>query len=93
METIKIQYKDLPKYDTHPYPEFDYCRKLLKQGVSPDTRLELYRGDMPSLYINTIAAGAKLIVREEYGCIFGKYRPFPAARIAGKAVGIDRGCV
>lgn len=58
MNVIKINRKDLPsKSDT---PAFDYCRKLLKEGVDPETRLEIYRERETWDYaIESIGEGAK----------------------------------
>lgn len=58
MNTVKINRKDLPsKSDT---PAFDYCRKLLKEGVDPKTRLEIYRNrDTWDYAIESIGEGAK----------------------------------
>lgn len=58
MNTVKINRKDLPsKSDT---PAFDYCRKLLKEGVDPNARLEIYRNHETWDYaIESIGEGAK----------------------------------
>lgn len=56
-KTIKVQMTDTYSMPAH-------CRRLLKAGESPDTRLEAYRGEMLCLITNNIGKAAKLEVRE-----------------------------
>jgi hypothetical protein len=80
MELIKVEMDDCrratrPQSDT---PVFDYCRKLVSDGVDSSTKLEVYRGTVLALTIRTIGEGAKLTVKEN-GCgtsVFAEYRPF-----------------
>lgn len=44
-------------------PSFDYCRKLIKQGVSPEEVLEVYRGEELAYSVN-IGEGAKWKINE-----------------------------
>jgi len=65
MKTLKINRKDLPsKSDTLI---FDYCRKLLKDGVDPETRLEIYRHpNYWDVAVTSIGEGAKWSVNHNY---------------------------
>lgn len=63
MNTIKIDASQL--YKTAKAPIFDYCRKLIKEGVNPNTRLEVYRGHSdPDVSVPNIGEGSKLTIRE-----------------------------
>lgn len=73
---MKIQIKALPK-SKNDTPIFDHCRKLIKDGVDPETLLEAYRGDTLCLSMK-IKDGAALTVKDYK---FKKYKPFPANRI------------
>lgn len=44
-------------------PIYDYCRKLIKDGVEPSTLLEIYRGEILSVSVN-IGEGSKWSIRE-----------------------------
>lgn len=44
-------------------PGFDYCRKLIKDGVDPKEKLEIYRGETLA-YSMIIEEGAKWKIRE-----------------------------
>lgn len=80
MKTIKIQFEDLPNTNATS-PAFSYCRKLIKEGVDPDTRLEIYRGKPDWDYaIANIGQGAKLTIQEEPRLRIIKYRD-PALRL------------
>lgn len=63
MRTIKVDIKNLSK-KTHT-PIFGYCRKLIKDGEDPNSRLECYRGDMFCLSVDPISEGARLTVKED----------------------------
>jgi hypothetical protein len=81
VKTIKIQISDIWNKRAEPKnhsPIFNYCRKLIKNGELPETRLEVYRGDI--LCIATeIVEGAKLAVKEDEkkGPMFDKHRAKP----------------
>src|SRR5258707_15730681 len=67
---MKIQLNDIRKKSTWNGKEppnhsvgFDYCRKLIKQGVDPKERLEIYRGDQLA-YSMILEEGAKWKIRE-----------------------------
>lgn len=66
---IKVNRKDIE--DRTDTPALNYCRKLLEDGVSPDTRLEIYR-DKPEwdYVISSIGEGAKWTVEHN------KVRPY-----------------
>lgn len=81
---------DNKKTDT---PIFDYCRKLIKEGIDSKVSLEVWG---PSLVDKTkdvyimrveVGAGAKLTVDQET-TTFALYRPFPNRRFSrdGSAV-------
>lgn len=62
MKTLKVKFSDLPKGKT---PILTYCRKLIKDGVDPDTRLEIYRNhEYWDIAVKRIEDGAKLSVLE-----------------------------
>lgn len=86
--TIKIQMTDVwdsPKEPENNSPVLDYCRKLIKEEVDPNTRLEVYRGEMLALVINNIGEGAEWTIKEnnKVGPKFVKYRPFPTNKLRG----------
>lgn len=56
MKVIQIELTDLPGPDPSV---LDYCRKLLKEGENPKTKVEAYRGAMLCLTIENIEEGAK----------------------------------
>lgn len=69
MKTIKVKFSDLRK-DTDT-PILAYCRKLIKDGVDPNTRLEVYRErDTWDVAVTNIGDGAKMDV---VGVSFTKY--------------------
>lgn len=61
MNTIKVMFTDLPRESA-----LSYCRQLLKEGIDPDTRLEVYREGKTEwdLAIPNIGIGAKYSVQE-----------------------------
>jgi hypothetical protein len=71
MKTIKVNFKDLRKdIDT---PILAHCRKLVAEGVDPDTRLEVYRErDTWDVAVTNIGDGAKMAVHGKY---FTEYTP------------------
>lgn len=76
--TIKVQVNDIVILkDQDPFTT--YCRKLIKDGAKPNTRLEMYRGDILCLFTNNIGKTAKITVREDErrGPEFTKYKEFP----------------
>ena len=69
-KTMKVQLNDIRKKSTWNGKEppnhsvgFDYCRKLIKQGVNPKERLEIYRGEELA-YSMILEEGAKWKIRE-----------------------------
>lgn len=64
-----------------------YCRKLIKEGVSPDTRLELYRTrETSDVTVSHIGRFAEFIaVDKPAGVRFVKYQPTIAERKAHEA--------
>jgi hypothetical protein len=71
METIKVKFTDLPKNTDTPI--FTYCRKLIEEGVNPDTRLEVYReSDTWDIAVSNIGIGAETDVKRTS---FVKYHP------------------
>lgn len=74
METIKVQIQDLSKGRT---PILSYCRKLVADGVDPDTRVEFYRNNSePDVIVTNLGETAKLTVLEnaEVGPVFRTLR-------------------
>ncbi len=76
--TIKITFEDLKDKSIT-----DYCRKLLKEGVDKNTRLEVYRDnkDHWDLAAKNIGEGAKLM---NNGDSFIKYKPKRLKKPAGE---------
>lgn len=79
---MKVQLNDIRKKSTwegkeprNHSPALDYCRKLLKQGVPPEEKLEVYRGEMLA-YSMVIGEGAKwkVLENEKEGPRFVKYK-------------------
>lgn len=65
METIKIEWDDIPNRDRSKTPFFTHCRRLLKQGVNPDTRLEIWKDEQLRVYTpKNIGESAKWTVLE-----------------------------
>lgn len=70
----KVQFSDLPEHRT---PIFNYCRQLIKEGIEPSTRLEIYRDNEEwDVAVTSIGLGAKLTVIEniKQGPFFASYR-------------------
>lgn len=70
--TIKVQLNNIRDKSTwggkepkNHSPGFDYCRKLIKEGTSPDESLEVYRGDILSRTYGNIGEAAKFKIRED----------------------------
>ena len=61
---MKIDMKDIPETKRGD-PILNYCRKLIKDGVDPQTKLEVYRGEQLDVTIRTVEAGSKLTVTED----------------------------
>lgn len=90
---IKVQMEDL-----HGLTCSKYSRKLLRQGVDPKEKVEIYRGEVLSLTIKEIGLLADLDIEEnpERGPYYRKYRPMTeeaVKRIAQKREGRGAGCV
>lgn len=87
---MKVQLNDIRHPDTwggmepvNHSPGFDYCRKLIKDGVDPNERLDIYRGDALAYTITSIGWGAtmKVLENEKRGPAFKKYESFNDNRI------------
>jgi hypothetical protein len=63
---MKIQLQDIP---TKGYcPILSYCRQLIRDGINPKERLEVYRGDILAITVKNIKIGAGLSVKDnKYG--------------------------
>lgn len=74
MNTIKTTFDGLEEMGFESVT--DFCRALIKEPgpyeVSPETKIEVYRGDMLCLTVNDIRKAAKL---RPTGVGFTKYRP------------------
>jgi hypothetical protein len=78
---LKVNRKDIP--DTSETPIFDYCRKLVNDGVDPMARLEVYRDrEGFDIAVNNIGYGASLSVT---GVHFTKYRPSHIRKAIGSS--------
>lgn len=83
MNVIKITMAEAikAKVKTRDTPILDYCRKLIKEGKDPNTRLEVYRNHpTPDVICRNIGEAAKLTVTESSSqdIRFAKYESFPA---------------
>src|SRR5687768_14134801 len=71
-------------------PSFDYCRKLLADGVDPKDCLEVYRGEKLAYTIASIGWGAtkKILENEKQGPKIVKYKsnPWKLARMTKNGV-------
>lgn len=94
---MKVQLNDIRRKSTwggkepeHHSPALNHCRKLLKQGVDPSERLDVYRGEELAYSVTSIGEGAKWRVHENKnsGPFFVKWKenPFKLAREAAKAL-------
>lgn len=61
---MKVQLNDIRHPDTwggkepvNHSPSFDYCRKLIAEGVNPKEPLEVYRGDKLAYTVSSIGWG------------------------------------
>ena len=75
-ETLRVLLKDLIKGKNQIT---DYCRKLIAEGVNPDTRLELFWGEIkgePDVIVPNVGKAAAIMVLEDRmsGPRFVKYR-------------------
>lgn len=93
---MKVQLNSIRKEETwtgiepvNHSPAFDYCRKLMKEGVNPKEPLEVFRGEMLAYTVSTIGWGAtmKVLENEKQGPRFKKYEPFTSNRIAVDSIG------
>lgn len=70
-------------------PAFDYCRKLLADGVDPSECLEVYRGEQLAYTVSSIGWGATKRIQENdkitARVVEYKEHPLAAARRAEKA--------
>ena len=74
---LSVDFKALEKKSKRA-PILSYCRKLIKDGIDPETRLEVYRdGKEPDIIVPHIGKAAKLTIKEgdQGGPYFVKYFP------------------
>lgn len=64
IETMNARSAKGGKEPKNHSPAFDYCRKLIAEGVDPKEKLEVYRGEMLSFTISSLEEGAKYKIRE-----------------------------
>lgn len=57
-------------------PSFDYCRRLVAQGVDPTESLEVYRGETLAYTVSSIGWGAKkkIIENEHHSATIINYK-------------------
>lgn len=72
-------------------PAFDYCRKLIKEGIDPTEPLEVYRGEKLAYTVSSVGWGAKwkILENEKKGPAFKKYDPFVALKGVAAVSGTD----
>jgi Fe2+ transport system protein FeoA len=89
---MKVQLNDIRKKSTwegkepeHHSPALNYCRKLLKEGINPSERLDVYRGEQLAYSVTSIGEGAKWKVHEDEksGPHFKKYKANPGWHLKG----------
>lgn len=68
---MKVQLNDIRDSKTYGgkepnnhSPSFDYCRRLIAQGVDPAEPLEVYRGETLAYTVSSIGWGAKKKILE-----------------------------
>ena len=93
MKTLRIEFEDIPNRKLTHTPTLTHCRRLLKEGYPPETKLEVTRNGHVDLIIHNIGEGAKLTVKEEPACSFAKYSPpnfleGPTSRVLPSSVAI-----
>lgn len=64
IETMNARSAKDGKEPKNHSPAFDYCRKLIAEGIDPKEKLEVYRGEMLSFTIASLEEGAKWKIRE-----------------------------
>lgn len=64
MNTIQIERDKIPYRKQSNTPYLTHCRRLLKKGVDPETRLEITRNGRVDFIISSIGYGAKWTVDE-----------------------------
>jgi len=93
---MEVQLNDIRHIDTqggiepvNHSPAFDYCRKLIKDGVDPKERLDVYRGEQLAYSVTNIGWGAtmKVLENEKHGPTFKKYESFKDNRIPKDSIG------
>ena len=80
---MKIQIEDLSKHLRTPI--LSHCRKLNKDGMSPDTQVEFYRKET-LVFSFPLKEGAKWTVLEnkQTGPRFVRWEPFPVGELQGR---------
>lgn len=68
-------------------PVLAYCRKLVKEGIDPNTQLHILRDGKLSVMVSNIYAAAKLTVKEKPYCRFIKYKGPPEIKGVQNTIG------
>jgi hypothetical protein len=71
---LKVQLEDIWINKSNDTPILTYCRKLMKEGIDPETVLEVYRGEV--LAIRAIVGKAAKLTIDQDTTRFVLYKPF-----------------
>ena len=75
-EIIKIEFDAIPNRKQSSTPFFTHCRRLIKQGVDPESKLEIWdKGTLRMYTPINIGFSAKWTVQEEPNIRLVKYVP------------------
>lgn len=64
METIKVQWEDIPHKKQSKTPFLTHCRRLIKQGVNPNSRVEFWDKGKLRMFTDNVGEAAKWTVLE-----------------------------
>jgi len=85
MNVIQIEFDDIPYREMTYTPTLSHCRRLMNEGIDPNTKLEITRDGRVDLTIRSIAEGAALTVKDGPNLHFKKYQNKFADKQAEKA--------
>lgn len=89
---VKVNRKELTPLS--PSPAYAYCRKLMKEGHDPETRLEIYgERDTFDYAITSIGEGSKLSIQEDPHLRIVEYKLPTGLKGSTKEVHPPLGCV
>lgn len=70
---IKVEWDDIPFKKSSGTPFLTHCRRLLRDGAAPDSRVEFWDKGKLRMFTNNLGEAAKWTVQEEPNIRFVKY--------------------